>query len=163
MATDNATAAGNDAIFSLEQMRSAYEHRALWLHYLAEKAVEDGENGPLHQAIRKCGLYHADVRFAPFTSMDDFDEVFQSEPAKSVFEMETIEKDEDTLSIDFHYCPLVEAWKKLGLPQDEISALCDIAMDGDRGIIEGLGCLKFDLPKTIANGDDVCQIRITRK
>ena len=108
MATDNATAAGNDAIFSLEQMRGAYEHRALWLHYLAEKAVEDGENGPLHQAIRKCGLYHADVRFAPFTSMDDFDEVFQSEPAKSVFEMETIEKDEDTLSIDFHYCPLVE-------------------------------------------------------
>lgn len=144
-------------------MRGAYEHRALWLHYLAEKAVEDGENGPVHQAIRKCGLYHADVRFAPFTSMDDFDEVFQSEPAKSVFEMETIEKDEDTLSIDFHYCPLVEAWKKLGLPQDEISALCDIAMDGDRGIIEGLGCLKFDLPKTIANGDDVCQIRITRK
>ena len=58
---------------------------------------------------------------------------------------------------------LVEAWKKLGLPQDEISALCDIAMDGDRGIIEGLGCLKFDLPKTIANGDDVCQIRITQK
>lgn len=48
-------------------------------------------------------------------------------------------------------------------PQDEISALCDIAMDGDRGIIERLGCLKFDLPKTIANGDDVCQIRITRK
>ena len=129
MATDNATAAGNDAIFSLEQMRGAYEHRALWLHYLAEKAVEDGENGPLHQAIRKCGLYHADVRFAPFTSMDDFDEVFQSEPAKSVFEMETIEKDKDTLSIDFHYCPLVEAWKKLGLPQDEISALCDIAKD----------------------------------
>ena len=58
---------------------------------------------------------------------------------------------------------LVEAWKKLGLPQDEVSALCDIAMDGDRGIIEGLGCLKFDLPKTIANGDDVCQIRIARK
>lgn len=163
MATENETAAGNDAIFSLEQMRGAYEHRALWLHYLAEKAVEDGENGPLHQAIRKCGLYHADVKFAPFTSMDAFDEVFQSEPAKSVFEMETIEKDDDTLSIDFHYCPLVEAWKKLGLPQDEISALCDIAMDGDRGIIEGLGCLKFDLPKTIANGDDVCQIRITRK
>lgn len=143
--------------WTLELMRSDR------LHYLAEKAVEDGENGPLHQAIRKCGLYHADVRFAPFTSMDDFDEVFQSEPAKSVFEMETIEKDEDTLSIDFHYCPLVEAWKKLGLPQDEISALCDIAMDGDRGIIEGLGCLKFDLPKTIANGDDVCQIRISRK
>ena len=86
MATDNATAASNDAIFSLEQMRGAYEHRALWLHYLAEKAVEDGENGPLHQAIRKCGLYHADVRFAPFISMDDFDEVFQSEAAKSVFE-----------------------------------------------------------------------------
>ena len=42
MATDNATAAGNDAIFSLEQMRGAYEHRALWLHYLAERPSKTG-------------------------------------------------------------------------------------------------------------------------
>ncbi len=30
-------------------------------------------------------------------------------------------------------------------------------MEGDRGIIEGIGGTKFELPKTIANGDDVCQ------
>lgn len=155
--------AQEEAAFTLEQMRGAYEHRALWLHYLAENATEDGADGPLHQAIRNCGLYHVQAKFAPFTSIDAFDEVFQAEPAKSVFEMETVEKDDRTLSVDFHYCPLVEAWKKLGLPQDEIAALCDIAMDGDRGIIEGLGELDFALPKTIANGDGVCQIRITKK
>ena len=75
-----------------------------------------------------------------------------------VFQYPEYQLFEETVRQDVAFGP-----KNLGLPQDEISALCDIAMDGDRGIIEGLGCLKFDLPKTIANGDDVCQIRITRK
>ena len=40
------------------------------------------------------------------------------------------------LSVDFHYCPLVAAWKKLGATDEECAVLCDIAMDGDRGICE---------------------------
>ena len=40
--------------------------------------------------------------------------------------------------------------------------LCDHAMCGDRGIAESFGC-ELELPATIANGDDVCQIRFVRK
>ena len=36
------------------------------------------------------------------------------------------------LSVEFHYCPLVAAWKKLGASDEECAVLCDIAMDGDR-------------------------------
>lgn len=40
--------------------------------------------------------------------------------------------------------------------------LCDHAMCGDRGIAESFGC-QLDLPKTIARGDGVCQIRFVRR
>jgi len=40
--------------------------------------------------------------------------------------------------------------------------MCDHAMCGDRGIAESFGC-KLELPKTIANGDGVCEIRFVRK
>lgn len=65
------------------------------------------------------------------------------------------------LSVDFHYCPLVAAWKKLGATDEECSVLCDIAMDGDRGICEKMG-FDFHLGKTIANGDDICEVRIKK-
>ena len=35
-------------------------------------------------------------------------------------------------------------------------------MCGDRGIAESFGC-ELDLPKTIANGDDICEIRFVRR
>ena len=54
------------------------------------------------------------------------------------------------------------AWKKLGLPEEELPELCDIAMDGDRGIISTFDQFTFNLGKTIAKGDDVCEIRIDK-
>ena len=76
-----------------------------------------------------------------------------------------LEQSEKALNINFHYCPLLAAWRKLGLPEEDLPELCDIAMDGDRGIIstyadEGFS---FELGKTLAKGDDVCQIRISKK
>ena len=69
--------------------------------------------------------------------------------------------DDDHLSIDFHYCPLVKAWQKQGCTDEEICKLCDYAMCGDRGIAESFGCV-LDLPKTIGRGDDICEIRFRR-
>ena len=33
---------------------------------------------------------------------------------------------DDTLYLDFHYCPLVKAWQKAGCTDEEIARLCDI-------------------------------------
>ena len=70
--------------------------------------------------------------------------------------------DDDHLDIDFHYCPLVKAWQKQGCPDGELCKLCDWAMCGDRGIGKSYG-VELDLPKTIARGDGVCQIRYVRR
>ena len=83
-------------------------------------------------------------------------------PAQWVFEMKIQECTDDRLSIDFHYCPLVKAWQKQGCTDDQITRLCDIAMCGDRGIAERFGC-EMDLPKAIARGDNICQVRFRRR
>ena len=82
--------------------------------------------------------------------------------AQLVFEMKILRCTDDNLDIDFHYCPLVKAWQKQGCSDEEIRLMCDHAMCGDRGIAESFGC-KLELPKTIAKGDGVCQIRFVRK
>lgn len=154
----------DDKMYSLEQVRACYAHRAKWLYYLSQgEAQADGSDGPLHKAIRACGHADAAGKFAQADDLAAFAEVFKSAPACDVFEMEQVELTKDVFSVDFHTCPLVEAWKAAGCSPEEIDALCDIAMDGDRGIVEGLGWLEFDLQDTIARGGDVCKIRITRK
>lgn len=65
--------------------------------------------------------------------------------------------------MDFHYCPLVEAWQKLGCSDEEIEVLCDIAMNGDRGIASVFDDFKFSLGKTIAQGHNCCEIRFNKK
>jgi hypothetical protein len=69
---------------------------------------------------------------------------------------------DETFNVDFHYCPLVSAWKKQGCSDEECDKLCDWAMEGDRGIAEAFGC-ELELPRTIAKGDGICQIRFKRK
>ena len=51
------------------------------------------------------------------------------------------------------------------LTDDEalIAEMCDIAMDGDRGIVKQYGNFEFHLGKTIAKGDPVCEITVSRK
>jgi hypothetical protein len=77
--------------------------------------------------------------------------------------MEVVGADEERYHLDFHYCPLVSAWKKLGATSEEIEQLCDIAMDGDRGIAEQFPNFEFSLGETIAAGDPICQIRFDLK
>ena len=77
--------------------------------------------------------------------------------------MEVVKADEDGYHLDFHYCPLVAAWKKLGASPEDIEHLCDIAMDGDRGVAGDFDDFEFTLGHTIAAGDEVCQIRFDKR
>jgi len=78
-----------------------------------------------------------------------------------VFEMKIRECTDDSLMIDFHHCPLVAAWQAQGCTDDKIAELCDIAMEGDRGIAKSFGC-ELELGETIAKGDSRCQISFKR-
>lgn len=80
---------------------------------------------------------------------------------QKAFEMD-VKTTDNELSIEFHYCPLVEAWRKLTGDEEKISRLCDIAMEGDRGIISCFDKFSFELGDTIANGKDTCQVSIKK-
>ena len=70
---------------------------------------------------------------------------------------------EDAAVVALHYCALQAAWQKMGLSDEDCAKLCDIAMEGDRGIAEGAG-LDFELEGTLAEGCKCCTLRYkTRK
>ena len=165
--------------FLVRNLRNFFEHRALWMYFLCDEARKKGmkpENfAPA--AIRRCGVYHGT---RALTGKDAAPQPPQTgggtkgnscrllrkklfpSAGKGIFEMEFKRLDDDAFDVDFHYCPLVNAWQKQGCSDGEIDRLCDWAMEGDRGIAEAFGC-ELELKKTIAKGDGVCEIRIRRK
>ncbi|MDR2802814.1 MAG: L-2-amino-thiazoline-4-carboxylic acid hydrolase [Treponema sp.] len=147
-------------------IRKFFEHRALWMYFLLDEAQKKGLNGKdfAPQAIRRCGLYQGGpaANKGASTSLKTLKRKLFKFPGKLVFEMKFLRCTDDAFDVDFHYCPLVNAWLMQGCSDDEISAMCDFAMCGDRGIAEVFGC-ELDLPKTIARGDDRCSIRFKRK
>ena len=147
----------------IELLRNAIEHRATWGTLLIEEARKQGlDTSFAHKAIQRCGVFHGTKKYPRTDSLTEFAPAFANKDVAGAFEMEIKENNEDHLYIDFHYCPLVAAWQKLGVPIEELPELCEIAMDGDRGIISTYNHFQFTLGKTIAKGDDICEIRIDK-
>jgi hypothetical protein len=150
----------------IRAIRELLEHRALWLYLLCDEARKKGfapeQFAP--EAIRRCGCYQGKgyLQKGGSSSLKSLKEQLFSLPARLIFEMKIRSCTDDTLDIDFYYCPLVASWQKQGCSDEEIVRLCDFAMEGDRGIAESFGC-KLDLRKTIAQGQGLCEIRFRRK
>lgn len=150
-------------------LRKAIEHRATWMYYLLDEAKKAGCDMEKigRAAVYRCGCFHGENKFKKtVTDSDDLREflkVFADGTGQKIFDMEIVENDEHKLYVDFHYCPLVEAWQKLGVPDEELPLLCDIAMEGDRGIVSKFDGYIFDLESVIAKGEPVCKIRINKK
>lgn len=151
--------------FALRAVRGTLEHRAIWLYLLLKEGEKRGvpweEIG--YPAIHACGNHHGRdlVVSSGTTSLKGLKRKLFTLPAQWVFEMKILESSDNTLFIDFGYCPLVAAWQKIGCSDDEIRRLCDIAMEGDRGIAQRFGA-KLTLEGTIAQGDAKCGIRFSK-
>lgn len=148
--------------FLIEAVRGQLEQRAQWLYLLCDEAGKRGLDwwDVGSHAIKRCGLHQGAglVEKGGTTSLKGLKKTLFSRPAQWMFEMDVKRCDDDHLDIDFHYCPLVKGWQKMGCTDEEIALLCDIAMCGDQGIGEQYGCV-LDLPKSIAKGDDICALR----
>ncbi|QNM04505.1 L-2-amino-thiazoline-4-carboxylic acid hydrolase [Qiania dongpingensis] len=142
--------------------RSAIEHRATWMGLTYKAAVEAGADGEAfaRKAITETGHVHGKNFKAMCedpTNCVQFEKAFLNDLGKSTFQQDVTELNEDNLKVEFHYCPLLSAWQKLGIDDETCAKLCDIAMDGDRAIAEEMG-LKLDLTDTIAKGCEVCKL-----
>jgi hypothetical protein len=119
------------------------------------------------KAVSRCGCFHGETIFKKnMRTPEDiraFSEVFCTDIGTKTFEMEFLERDAAALKVNFHYCPLVSAWKKQGFSDEDIALLCDIAMDGDRNIAGVFTTFDFELGKTIAKGDGICEICFSKR
>ena len=147
-------------------VRGAIEHRATWFYLLLDEARKQGLDMEKvgRAAITRCGKFHGEGKIgqhcADHNDLREFLKPFADETGQKVFEMEIKECTQEKLYIDFHYCPLVAAWTKLGASDEDIALMCDIAMDGDRGICSMFDGFTFNLGKVIAKNEGICEIRI---
>lgn len=142
--------------------RGCIEHRATWmaLTYLQAKEMGYDAEKMTRAAIKKCGRIHGlgyKAQCENPEDLRDFNKVFFHTDGKKNFEIEVVEVDENNVKAEFHYCALVNAWQKLGIEGDDLALLCDMAMDGDRGIAESMG-VKMELSDTIAKGCKTCKL-----
>ena len=149
----------------IKAVRVLLEHRASWLYLLLDEAQKRGIDTEefAKAAIMRCGCFQGDhlTTDAGTKSLKGLKKILFTLPARMVFEMKILACTDDQLDIDFHYCPLVSAWQSQGATDEQLAKLCDIAMQGDRGIAKSFGC-ELELGETIANGYSKCEIRFKR-
>ena len=150
--------------------RKQIEHRATWMALIYDEMVKAGIDGEavIRRAIKRCGRIHGEElkgRCGKPNCIEEFKKAFLNDVGMKTFEMRVVDGDAAdktaALNIDFHYCALVGAWKKLGFDDKTCTLLCDMAMDGDRSIAEVMG-LQFELGRTIAQGCPDCQLRFRK-
>jgi hypothetical protein len=152
----------NPTIETAEVNRAQIEHRATWMGLIYDEMVKAGIDAEpiIRRAIKRCGRIHGEnfrKKCADPKNCVDFKNVFLGDLGIKSFNMDSISADQDNVKTEFHYCALVTAWQKLGFDDKTCALLCDMAMDGDRGIAESMG-LTLDLKETIAKGDESCKL-----
>lgn len=151
----------------IDAQRAAIEHRATWMALIYDEARKAGiENieEAMRAAVRRTGHIHGERMRDTMADKDDFCSLcglFLNPTAQKNFEQEVTLCSHDELAANFGYCAFISAWKKLNLSDEDIALLCDIAMEGDRGVADTMGA-ELDIPKRLSLGDDMCQIHFRR-
>lgn len=142
-----------------QAVRSAIEDRAMYLYLLFKEmqaASGDEAEARAKRAIFRYGQLKAQA-MEPMESPVDFVR-HQIRPGRQeIFAKEVVEETPARSEIRFHYCPLVQAWKRLGATSEELGLLCDIAMQGDLGMVSNAP-FKLRIAASIAKGDACCRL-----
>ena len=148
----------------VNDMRGAIEHRATWMYLMLDEMKRAGIDWEAvgRQAILRCGAFHGKNKFTQTEDLKVLGKEFANELFSKIFEMDVQELSEERFVVEFHYCPLVSAWKKQGAGDQLCETLCDMAMDGDRGIVSAFPKFTFQLGDTIAKGGKGCTITIAK-
>lgn len=143
--------------------RAAIEQRGRWAAAFYEEAKKEGiDLEPImRRAVHKIGVQSGQAEKAKFQGKPltarTYGRYFTTRGIPDTFEKKTVLDEEDEYHVTLNYCPLLKAWQEMGLDDETCSLMCDIAMEGDKGIAEGLG-LDFELGNTLAKGGKCCQL-----
>lgn len=145
-----------------QELYDSFKNRAV-LYYLiydelrqelgAAKAEEI-----MSRAIYRRGAMRGKEKFAAFGPSDlaGLKETFLGGIADEgrMFQPEILRDDAEALDVQFHGCPLRDAWLEMGLAGDEVQTMCRIAARVDNGLFEGAGFRFFS--DTWKPGDTGC-------
>ena len=161
------TRAGGYLDRTVAQLERAGVQTAVWDGIMENPVKEAIMAGAAfaREAITKYGEDIGQVVKSKMKDPDDlleFSQYFGAGADRDIYEMEVIAQDEDRFYLDFHSCPYVAEWQKMGRDPEEMAELCDIAMEGDRAVGASFDAFEFTLGETIAQGCPACQIRFDR-
>ena len=102
------------------------------------------------------------AKYAP-ADLDGLREAFLgSVPGgKDIFEPEVRKSSAAELEIQLHGCPLQDAWREAGLPEEKVATLCRIAGAVDKGLFEGAG-FRIENRTWTPGAKGCCFLRILR-
>jgi hypothetical protein len=159
-----------DVSKSMRETEAAFKNRAILYYYIfdeAKKAV--GKEQAID--IFKKGIYRRGIdigrNFKEFADKGDFKGLaaafIKGVPCEgTLFTPKIQEANENGCTITFSGCPLADAWKDMGLSDEERDLICDVASAMDFGTFESAGLdLKFD--GRLAAGDETCTLVISKK
>jgi len=78
-----------------------------------------------------------------------------------IFKPEVLKQEAAALEIQLHGCPLKDAWREAGLPEDKVATLCRIAGAVDKGLFEGAG-FRIENRTWTPGAKGCCFLRILR-
>lgn len=99
---------------------------------------------------------------APGDGPDDFVR-YMTAGNVEIFDKEVVQLDPEHSVARFHFCPLWAAWKEMGLPQERISYLCNLANKADYGRASNFKNTVLSFPKRLGAGDAYCELDARKK
>ena len=144
------------------RIRKAISDRGEYLYYIYRQMKKEGIDdykGLLSRAVKEWGKSRSAQ--PPLDQPCGFIKKLESGNLPGVYEREVVSSSEKEGLVRIGYCPLFNAWRNLGLAEDEIIDLCDIACEGDYAVVGNKLKLTFD--QRLADGSDYCLMRIELK
>jgi|GEM_PF-172931 len=149
------------------ELRDSFHNRAIiyWFIYdeLRQALGPDQAEALMGRAIYRRGLEKGKQLYSKFAPADlpGLRDAFVGRSADGgrLFQPEVLRADTEALDIKFHACPLREAWKEMGLPDEEVATLCRIAAQVDYGTFEGAG-FQFWADTWQPGGEGCCLLHI---
>jgi hypothetical protein len=158
-----------DLAKSRAETRAAFENRAYIYAYIYEELVaalgNEAAVALMKRAIYRRGL-EVGKKYRPAVESADLIEVgsifCEGSPCEGgMFEPGIEESSPGHLVLRMMGCPLVEAWRSMGLPAEEVDTLCEIAAAVDEGTFTGAGLDLEFLSRIGVAGTQQCLLDLT--
>ena len=149
-----------------DQLYAAYKNRGMmYYHIFQEFSAEVGDEKAAD--IMKRGIYNRGLeigkKYASFApgDLEGLKNAFLTGSADrgKMFQPEVLRCDQEGLDIQMRNCPLKEVYQEVGLSDQEIARMCDIAAAVDYGTFEGAG-FQFSAKTWKAGQEGCCLLKI---